>query len=214
MGVLDLRTIARLADFICDRGGAYERSVRRLLQLLEGAGWQVEYKDGSRYRWLVDIIRAHNDDRDAIEALLRRLIDPREYDGGLAEAKALVEPLNALLGADEIEVEHHGARPVVRRPGGLDVPHTDQAAARVDSSKLRDLAVPGGTRRGVFLNYRRRDTGWAATVVADALRRRLGASSQVFLDNRSIGLGEAFGKALEDGVRRSGVLLALIVAVM
>jgi hypothetical protein len=62
----------------------------------------------------------------------------------------------------------------------------------------------------VFVNYRRNDTGWAANMMADALRRRLGPSVEVFLDNRSIGLGESFAQVLEEGVRRSAVLVVLI----
>lgn|GEM_PF-2919950 len=62
----------------------------------------------------------------------------------------------------------------------------------------------------MFVNYRRDDTGWAANLLADALRQRLGSSAEVFLDNRSISLGEAFAEALEDGVRRSAVLVVLI----
>jgi hypothetical protein len=69
-------------------------------------------------------------------------------------------------------------------------------------------ADPVGT--GVFISYRRVDTGWAAVAVADALRRRLGPSAEVFLDNRSIRLGQAFAGALENGVRSSAVFVALI----
>jgi TIR domain len=61
----------------------------------------------------------------------------------------------------------------------------------------------------VFINYRREDTGWPANALADALRRGLGPD-RVFLDNSSILLGQQFERALEDGVRRSGVLVALI----
>jgi len=64
-------------------------------------------------------------------------------------------------------------------------------------------------RCGVFVNYRRDDTGWAANALADALRRRLGPSD-VFLDNRSIGLGQAFAQVLRDGVRSTAVMVALI----
>ena len=64
-------------------------------------------------------------------------------------------------------------------------------------------------RRGVFVNYRRDDTGWAANLLADALRRRLGPD-RVFLDNSSIALGAAFAKEIEDAVLRSATLLALI----
>ena len=62
----------------------------------------------------------------------------------------------------------------------------------------------------MFVNYRRADTGWAAKLLAEALRRRLGSSSEVFLDTRSIKLGEAFAEALDDGLRRSAVLVVLI----
>jgi hypothetical protein len=65
-------------------------------------------------------------------------------------------------------------------------------------------------RCGVFVNYRRDDTGWAANLLTDTLRRRLGYSAEVFIDNRSIDLGEAFAKVLEDGIRRSAVLVVLI----
>ena len=58
-------------------------------------------------------------------------------------------------------------------------------------------------------HYRRDDTGWAANAVADALRRRLGPT-EVFLDNRSISLGQAFDKVLRDGVRHAAVLIVLI----
>ena len=62
---------------------------------------------------------------------------------------------------------------------------------------------------GAFVSYRRDDTGWAANAVADALRCRLGPE-RVFLDNSSIALGVKFAQEIEDAVRRSGVLLALI----
>ena len=47
-------------------------------------------------------------------------------------------------------------------------------------------------------------------MVAEALRRRLGWSSDVFIDNQSIGPGQPFAQVLEDGVRHSAVLVALI----
>lgn len=65
-------------------------------------------------------------------------------------------------------------------------------------------------RCGVFVNYRRDDAGWAANTLGDALHRRLGQTSVVFVDNRSIGLGQSFAEVLEAGVRNSAVLVALI----
>jgi hypothetical protein len=61
--------------------------------------------------------------------------------------------------------------------------------------------------RGVFVSYRRADTGWAANVLTAALRRR---TAQVFQDNSSIALGTAFADVIEDAVRSSAVLVALI----
>jgi TIR domain len=61
---------------------------------------------------------------------------------------------------------------------------------------------------GVFVNYRRDDAGQAAGEVADALHARL-PHAGVFLD-RSIVPGTPFPQELEDAVRRSVVLLALI----
>jgi hypothetical protein len=41
--ILDVRTIERLAELICDLGGLNERSVRRLQRFLEGVGWDAPY---------------------------------------------------------------------------------------------------------------------------------------------------------------------------
>ena len=62
---------------------------------------------------------------------------------------------------------------------------------------------------GVFVNYRRDDTGPAARALAAALRLRIGPG-RVFLDNSSIPLGEAFSAVIEDAVRSSAVLAVLI----
>jgi TIR domain len=70
--------------------------------------------------------------------------------------------------------------------------------------------LSAATRCGVFVNNRHDDAGWAANVVAEALRRRLGRSSDVFIDNQSIGPGQPFAQVLEEGVQRSAVLVALI----
>lgn len=105
MPVLDPRTVDRVAELICDLGGPYQRSSRQLRRLLEGAGWNdVEYDGSARVPWLAEIIRSHNDDPDAIHSLLRRVIDPREYDSGMHAAAAFVEPLNAVLVMDGLEV--------------------------------------------------------------------------------------------------------------
>jgi hypothetical protein len=136
--VLDLRTIERLAEMICDQDGPHARSVRALTRFLEGAGWDVAYEGGARVPWLVEEIRERNDDPEAIHALLKRIIDPREYDGGIGEASAFVDALNDLLAADGLEVGHQsGTRPVVRQLENTGELGLDQLAARLADPKLR-----------------------------------------------------------------------------
>lgn len=138
MPVLDLRTIDRLAELVCDLGGPYQRSGRQLARLLEAAGWDVEYDGSARIPWLVEEIRHHNDDPEAIDALLRRVIDPREYDEGMPAAEAFINPLNSLLIADHLEVGHAGQRAFVRRlDDPSDTAALDQVATQLASPELR-----------------------------------------------------------------------------
>lgn len=136
MPVLDPRTIERLAEMVCDHGGPHERSTRTLTRFLEAAGWDVEHPGGARVPWIVSEIQERNEDRAAIESLVCRLIDPREYDGGLSEAEHLVKPLNELLAADRVEVTHNGARPVVRTLDDGDTT-LDQLAAQLAGPEIR-----------------------------------------------------------------------------
>jgi len=137
--VLDVRTIERLAQLICDLDGLNERSVRQLQRFLEGAGWDAPYlgRQG-RVPWLIETIRARNDDIEAIGALLRRVIDPREYEGSLAEAEALVEPMNELLAADGFEVGLDQGRPFARRADtDSERASIEQVAEALRSAELR-----------------------------------------------------------------------------
>jgi hypothetical protein len=90
--------------------------------------------------WLIEEIGRRNDDADAdaIESLLGRVVDPREYDEGIAAAPAFVEPMNVLLAADGFEVGHQRGRPFVRRLHDAADPATlDQVAATLASPALR-----------------------------------------------------------------------------
>lgn len=66
-----------------------------------------------------------------------------------------------------------------------------------------------GQGRGVFINYRRDDTGWAANALFEALRLRP-AAAPVFQDNSSFRLGVEFAEVTVAAVRSSAVLVALI----
>lgn len=81
------------------------------------------------------------------------------------------------------------------------------AEPAIDSSRA---ATSSPDRSGsVFINYRGGDTGWAANALSDELSRRLGPDS-VFLDNRSIALGEVPASVIEEGLRRADTVLVLI----
>jgi TIR domain len=113
------------------------------------------------------------------------------------QAVALVTTINRVIGEKNPDLTVRAA--------------ADNAAAADRPQTRRPVSnEPTPARCGVFVNYRRNDTGWAAKLLAEALRRRLGSSSEVFLDTRSIQLGQAFSEALMDGVRRSAVLVVLI----
>lgn len=139
MPVLDPRTIDRLAELICDLGGPHQRSVRQLERFLEGAGWEAPYPGyGGRVPWLADMIRRRNDDGSAISALLRRVVDPREYGGDAVEARSLLEPVNSLLSADGFVVGLDGSRPYVRmEANSSDRATTEKVAAALASPELR-----------------------------------------------------------------------------
>ena len=62
---------------------------------------------------------------------------------------------------------------------------------------------------GIFVSYRRSETGHVAGRLADRLRERFGPS-KVFIDVESIQPGVDFVRAIEEAVGRSDVVLALI----
>lgn len=138
MTVLDNRTVDRLARLICDVGGAYERRPRELVKFVKAAGWEVTYEGGARIPWLIETIQRHNDDSEAIEALLRRVVDPREYDEGMVAAQLFVTLLNDIVSADGLEVGHVGQRAVVRRVDDpTDQNALDRVATQLASPELR-----------------------------------------------------------------------------
>jgi hypothetical protein len=64
-------------------------------------------------------------------------------------------------------------------------------------------------RQGVFISYRREDTGSYARVLKALLGERL-PGTPVFMDLDSVEAGTDFTEAIKSAVRSSGVLIALI----
>ncbi len=82
-------------------------------------------------------------------------------------------------------------------------------AAEPRPSRRPQLERPGPAGEGIFISYRRGETGLAAAHLAEGLRRRFNRS-QVFRDLDSIGLGVDFRKAIGDALRSCAVALVLI----
>ena len=68
--------------------------------------------------------------------------------------------------------------------------------------------MPNGSQ-GIFLSYRRDDAGVSASLLRMCLEQSL-PGAQVFLDAESIGPGDNFRTRIEEGIKSSAVLLALI----
>jgi hypothetical protein len=78
------------------------------------------------------------------------------------------------------------------------------------SSAVPSLAVASGVvMPRVFINYQGSDEPWLAQWLSREFVSRLG-SEEVFLDSRSIPLGEDYGRMLPRAVRSSAVLLVII----
>lgn len=111
---LDTKTIERVAQLVCDLGGANERHGWELETLLRSAGWTdpPDYDGSPRIPWLVDVLTERADRRPDIERLLCRVCDPLEY-GGTEVAEAFRRELNHILEPERLAVTYVGGRPVL-----------------------------------------------------------------------------------------------------
>ena len=91
------------------------------------------------------------------------------------------------------------ARALLMRPAGRTEPLEASVVARIGT----------GTRRRIFISYRREETAYPAGWLFDQLKEHFGEGS-VFKDLDSIEFGEDFSAAIADAVGSCDVLLALI----
>jgi hypothetical protein len=120
MTALDPLVVERLAKLIVDPEGPYERTGRRLEQLLCNAGWRdVPPYDGSpRIPWLVEAIESRPDDSSEVERLVCRVCHPVEYDGS-ADAEAMRAAVNHVLAPVRLEVRLVDGLPVLAELGAM-----------------------------------------------------------------------------------------------
>lgn len=119
MEPIDEQTLVALADLICGDGTVYYRRAVDLVAFFRRAGWQEihEYDGESRKAWTIAHLLDHRTDPDAIEQVLKRLTDPREYQQDRESADEVLRRLNLLLEVENLHVElDTDMRPVVR-PG-------------------------------------------------------------------------------------------------
>ncbi|TDP97444.1 hypothetical protein [Labedaea rhizosphaerae] len=110
---LDDNVLDRLAGIICgDDSSPQYRSGYQLVRFFEAAGWRrVGEVDGSRFRWVQDLLRARRKDPNALRAVLLRLADPREYLDDDETRVVVVQELNELLAIEGYQVVYTDGRP-------------------------------------------------------------------------------------------------------
>ena len=115
MRPLDVRTVERLTDVICDLGGPYERRGGDLQRLLEAAGWPeaVEYDGSPRVPWLRENLLSRREDTALMERVICRVCDALEFDEGEAAARLARKVVNQVLESEGLMVTVVGGRPVL-----------------------------------------------------------------------------------------------------
>jgi hypothetical protein len=113
---LDPTVIEGLADVIC--GGdttAYYRSGPRISRLFAAAGWPWSGDvEGGRRAWVLEQLTDRRADPAALQRLVLRLADPREYIDDDEARNAAVSDLNRLLTLDGYEIFYASEGPQIR----------------------------------------------------------------------------------------------------
>lgn len=116
MQPIDEQTLIAVADLICGDGSVFYRKASDLVAFFRRAGWEEvrEYDGETRKSWTVAHLLRRQDEPDAVEQVLTRLADPREYQHDRESAAEVLERLNHLLEVENLHVELDGdLRPVV-----------------------------------------------------------------------------------------------------
>ncbi|WP_157963702.1 hypothetical protein [Actinocorallia populi] len=114
MHALDDNTLEELAHLICGDDGPLYRSGPNLAKFLTRAGWPtVPPHDGTpRRSWILARLRERRNDPQAMEAVLLRLADSREYLGEpSATVNDVTRELNAFLVHEGYKVTRAGGAP-------------------------------------------------------------------------------------------------------
>jgi hypothetical protein len=114
---LDPTVIDGLADVICgDDTSAYYRTGPQISRLFAAAGWYWSGDvEGGRRTWVLEQLADRRADPTALQRLVLRLADPREYIEDEAARMAVISDLNGLLSLDGYEIYYSSEGPLIRR---------------------------------------------------------------------------------------------------
>lgn len=140
---LDPVTLRELADLICGDSGPLYRSGIALTHFFKAAGIEGPGHDGSsRNWWARQRLEQLNANPAAIEKVILRLADPREYAGDPSKVRAAVDQLNRILAIEGLSVVLAGTKPRLERgaaalapeppPTGAPLPTVDFATVVQD----------------------------------------------------------------------------------
>ncbi|WP_406635112.1 hypothetical protein [Amycolatopsis sp. WGS_07] len=114
---IDEQTLIAVADLICGDGTMFYRKANELAEFFRRAGWKevTGYDGDTRKSWTVAHLLRRQNEPDAIEQVLTRLTDPREYPHDRESADEVLDGLNLLLEVENLHVElDEDLRPVVK----------------------------------------------------------------------------------------------------
>lgn len=129
MEPLDEKTLSALTDLICGDDMLYYRRGVDLVDFFRAAGWDdvIDIDGEPRRSWTLDQLRRRRNDHGAIERVLCRLVDRREYPGRSDVSDAVLVDLNQLLEPELIHIELDSDLRPQLRPGlaESDLPRDD-----------------------------------------------------------------------------------------
>lgn len=110
---LDTNTLKELARVICGDDHLYYRGVRDLIRFFANAGWLdvLDFDGESRSQWTLDRLTERRADSTAMEQVLLRLADAREYYEEPHQLAKVLQAVNAFLVHEGRRLENPGGRP-------------------------------------------------------------------------------------------------------
>jgi hypothetical protein len=133
---LDENTLIALTDLICGDDGPFRRTAPQLADFFRRAGWaSISGYDGdSRRSWTRTQLLKRQHDPEALEQVLKRLVDPREYPSEPECATESLRRLNDLLQPERLYLSlNKDGRPQLHRG----TPPDDKAIASLYTATLQ-----------------------------------------------------------------------------